>query len=291
MDISKLFKKKKCVYSFELFPPQKTASIKTIYDTLGQVVELQPDYVSITYGAGGDGGTETAELVKAVKKAGIEPMPHITCIGNTKKQVLSLIDKFQDAGASNIMALRGDIPEGAKVRDFRYASDLAEFLRKERPKLNIAGACYPEGHNEAVSKFADIKNLKKKINAGVTHLNSQLFFDNEDFFEFCDLIDLAGIEVPVQAGIMPIVKLNQVNRVISMTGVKIPSKLSRLLSRYGQDENALMDAGIAYATEQISDLIAGGVRGIHLYIMNNVYVATRITENIKSLLQRANEQK
>jgi methylenetetrahydrofolate reductase (NADPH) len=188
------------------------------------------------------------------------------------------------------MALRGDIPEGAKVRDFRYASDLAEFLRKERPKLNIAGACYPEGHNEAISRFSDIKNLKKKINAGVTHLNSQLFFDNEDFFEFCDLIDLAGIEVPVQAGIMPIVKLNQVNRVISMTGVKIPSKLSRLLSRYGQDENALMDAGIAYATEQISDLIAGGVRGIHLYIMNNVYVATRITENIKSLLQRANEQ-
>ena len=141
---------------------------------------------------------------------------------------------------------------------------------------------------EAESRYEDIKNLRKKVEAGVTHLNSQLFFDNEDFFEFSELLSLAGIDVPVQAGIMPVVRLKQVDRIISLAGVKSPSRLSRLLSRYGSDAEALADAGIAYATEQIADLIAGGVRGIHVYVMNNVEVAARITENVRSMLNRVN---
>lgn len=187
------------------------------------------------------------------------------------------------------MALRGDRVEGIKEGSFSYASQLVEYIKKVNPALNIAGACYPEGHVEAKNRFEDIKNLRLKVKAGVTHLNSQLFFDNEDFFEFIQLIRLAGIDVPVQAGIMPVVKVSQVDRIISLAGVKIPSKLSRLLSKYGSDPVAIADAGIAYATEQIADLIAGGVDGIHVYVMNNVTTATRIANNVKSLIARVNE--
>ena len=289
MKISDLFNCKKCVYSFELFPPKKTSPVGTVYDVLGDITALKPDYVSITYGAGGNGGKDTVKLTRAVKDAGVEVMPHLTCVGNTKSDITNTLNELELAGAENVMALRGDRVDGnAVVGDFSYASDLTQFIREIKPRMNVAGACYPEGHVEAKDRYEDIKNLRKKVNAGVSHLNSQLFFDNDDFFDFCALTSLAGIEVPIQAGVMPIVKASQINRIVSMTGVKIPSKLSRLISRYGEDEKSLFDAGIAYATEQIADLIAGGASGIHLYIMNNVEVARRITDNVRSMIDRVN---
>lgn len=290
MNISELLNQKKCVYSFELFPPKKDSPVGTIYDALGAIADISPDYISVTYGAGGNGGKNTAKLARAVKDAGMEVLPHITCIGSTKEAVMGTLDELENAGASSVMALRGDRVEGVDGGDFEYASELVSFILDNKPGFSVAGACYPEGHVEAKNRYEDIKNLRKKVEAGVSHLNSQLFFDNDDFFEFLELIDLAGISVPVQAGIMPIVKASQINRIVSMTGVKIPSKLSRLLSRYGSDEQALMDAGIAYATEQIADLIAGGARGIHLYMMNNIEVAKRITDNISSMIKRINGQ-
>ena len=273
MNIRNLFEEKKCVFSFEMFPPKKNSDdINAMYETIDGLKRLGPDYISITYGAGGSGGRGTERLAAAVKAAGID----------------GVLKRLKELGVTNVMALRGDRIDGVADGDFKYASELAAHIKSAYPEFNVAGACYPEGHVEAESRYEDIKNLRKKVEAGVTHLNSQLFFDNEDFFEFSELLSLAGIDVPVQAGIMPVVRLKQVDRIISLAGVKIPSRLSRLLSRYGSDAEALADAGIAYATEQIADLIAGGVRGIHVYVMNNVEVAARITENVRSMLNRVN---
>lgn len=291
MNIRELFDKKNCVYSFEVFPPKTDWVIDTVYDTVKGLAHLAPDYVSITYGAGGNGGKKTAEIAKMVKGEGIEPLAHLTCMGNSKEDILCAVDSLKQVGVENILALRGDRHEGISEGDFKYASELVSFIRATSPTLNLAGACYPEGHLEAKSRIEDVKNLKKKVENGVSHLNSQLFFDNDDFFEFMELADLAGIDVPIQAGIMPIVKPTHINRIVSMAGVKIPSRLSRMIARYGEDEKSLFDAGIAYATEQIADLIAGGVRGIHLYVMNNLAVAKRITDNIRTLIDRANEKK
>ena len=273
MNIRNLFEEKKCVFSFEMFPPKKNSDdINAMYETIDGLKRLGPDYISITYGAGGSGGRGTERLAAAVKAAEID----------------GVLKRLKELGVTNVMALRGDRIDGVADGDFKYASELAAHIKSAYPEFNVAGACYPEGHVEAESRYEDIKNLRKKVEAGVTHLNSQLFFDNEDFFEFSELLSLAGIDVPVQAGIMPVVRLKQVDRIISLAGVKIPSRLSRLLSRYGSDAEALADAGIAYATEQIADLIAGGVRGIHVYVMNNVEVAARITENVRSMLNRVN---
>ncbi len=288
MNIRELFDKKKCVYSFEVFPPKVYSAVDTVYSTLKELKGLNPDYISITYGAGGDGCKNTADLARAVKAEGIEPLAHLTCMGNTKEDIKGVLASLKEVGVENVLALRGDRYEGVAEGDFKYASELVSYLRTVEPTLNLAGACYPEGHLEAKNKYEDLKNLKKKVESGVTHLNSQLFFDNDDFFEFLSLVDLAGISVPIQAGIMPIVKPNQINRIVGMAGVKIPSNLSRMIARYGNDEKSLMDAGIAFATEQIADLIAGGVNGIHLYIMNNPVVARRITENVRSLIEKVN---
>lgn len=288
MNIRKLFDEKKCVYSFEVFPPKTTSQVDTVYDAISKLSGLEPDYISVTYGAGGNGGRNTAQIAKAIKEKGIEPLAHLTCMGNAKSDIEEEVRELRNVGVENILALRGDRREGLPEGEFAHANELAAYIKSLAPEMNIAGACYAEGHIEAKSRVEDIKNLRYKIASGVTHLNSQLFFDNDDFFEFMELLDLAGIDVPVQAGIMPIVKPNQINRIVSMAGVKIPSRLSRLIARYGSDEQALFDAGIAYATEQIADLIAGGVRGIHVYVMNNAAVAKRITENVRTLITRAN---
>ena len=289
MNIRILFEEKKCVFSFEMFPPKKNSDdLNAMYETIDGLKRLSPDYISITYGAGGSGGRGTERLAAAVKAAGIEPLAHLTCLGSGEAEIDGALGRLKELGVTNVMALRGDRIDGIADGDFKYASQLAAHIKSAYPEFNVAGACYPEGHVEAKSRYDDIKNLRKKVEAGVSHLNSQLFFDNEDFFEFSELLSLAGIDVPVQAGIMPVVKLNQVDKIISLAGVKIPSRLSRLLSKYGSDAEALADAGIAYATEQIADLIAGGVRGIHVYVMNNVKVAARIAENVRSMLNRVN---
>lgn len=289
MRISDMFAKKKAVYSFEIFPPKFGDDITKIYRTLEQLRDIRPDYVSVTYSAGGSKNSHTCELAEIVRKDyGIEPLAHLTCINSTKEEVARALDGLEKAGIENILALRGDRIAGEVADDFRYASDLIRFMKERGCGADIGAACYPECHPESVNIVEDIGHLKDKVDLGVTHLNTQLFFDNDDFFRFRDMLRLAGITVPVQAGVMPLVKASQFNGIVKTTGAKIPSKISRMYARFADDPEALTEAGIAYATDQIIDLLSGGVDGIHLYIMNNAYVAERITRNVKPILDKLN---
>lgn len=293
MNIQRLFECKKVVYSLEVFPPKKTTSIDTIYNTLYGLRGLRPDFISVTYGAGGSEAqkNKTCEIASLIKSEyQIEPVSHLTCVGSTKQDIMEFLDRLKAEGVQNILALRGDITPGNDIIDFEHASDLAAFIKNYDDSFNISGACYPEGHCDSANMDQDIENLKKKVDAGVTHLVSQLFFDNNHFYEFMDKVEKAGIHVPIEAGIMPVINKAQIERTVSMCGASFSVKFSKLLNKYAQDPIALKDAGIAFATEQIIDLINNDVRGIHLYTMNNVETATRITNSISNILASCNRQ-
>ena len=290
MRIAELFRKKRAVWSFEVFPPKQQSGMGSVNATLEELKDLAPDYVSVTYSAGGSRNAHTAEVARRVRGLGMEPLGHITCVNSTRAEVLSALEGLRDAGVENVLALRGDRVEGTTASDFRFASDLIAFIREQGFDFDISAACYPEGHPESESLIADVRHLKEKVDLGVTHLNTQLFFDNDDYFRFMDMVRLAGIDVPVQAGVMPLVKASQFGGIVKMTAAKIPSKISRMYARFADDPESLTEAGIAYATDQIIDLLSGGVNGVHLYIMNNAYVARRITENVRPFLNKLNAE-
>ncbi len=288
MRISEIFTKKKAVFSFEIFPPKPTSDISAVHDTIRELSSLSPDYISVTCSAGGSGNARTAEISALVRSCGVEPLAHVTCIHSDRAAAQTTLNELWDLNVQNVLALRGDRIAGvAESKDFKYASDLVRFIR-QTSDFDVAGACYPEGHPESRDLVSDIRNLKQKVDAGVTHLNTQLFFDNEDFYRFRDNIALAGIHVPVQAGIMPLVKKSHVDRIISLSGAKIPAKISRMIARFYDKPDSLMEAGIAYAVDQIVDLLSAGAQGIHLYVMNNPYVARRIAESIQPILNEIN---
>ena len=291
MRIAELFRRKNAVWSFEVFPPKAQSGMDGINVTLSELADLAPDYVSVTYSAGGSRNAHTAEVARKVRALGMEPLAHITCVNSTRQEVLSALENLKASGVENVLALRGDRVEGATPSDFRYASDLISFINSNGFDFDVSAACYPEGHPESESMLADVRHLKEKVDLGVTHLNSQLFFDNDDFFRFMDMVRLAGIDVPVQAGVMPLVKASQFGGIVKMTAAKIPSKMSRMYARFADDPESLCEAGIAYATDQIIDLLSGGVDGVHLYIMNNAYVARRITENVRPFLDKLCSEK
>lgn len=287
MQIAALFEQKKTVLSFEVFPPKKTSSIDTIYNTLDELQGLRPDFISVTYGAGGNAGdTATCEIASAIKfKYNIEPLAHLTCVNYTKPEIDQILNRLEQNGIENILALRGDInPEVPPKNQFRYASELVAYIR-ERGGFHVSGACYPEGHIEADSVVADILNLRKKVDAGAGHLISQLFFDNNFFYSFLEKAKIAGITVPIEAGIMPVVNKAQIERMVTLCGAGLPSKFTKMLQRFENSPEALRDAGIAYAIDQIVDLISQGVDGIHLYTMNNSYIARKISDSISGLIQ------
>lgn len=293
MKLSNLFKEKKMVYSFEVFPPKLESDISTIYSTLDGLKSVKPDYISVTYSAGGgSNNSRSIEIASLIKNQyGIEPLAHLTCINSTKEQTLEVAKKLKQEGIENVLALRGDRIPGSTCKDFSYASDLVKFIKGEGLDFDFAGACYPEGHPEAASLDVDIDNLKKKIDAGVTHLNTQLFFDNEDFYRFIDKVRAAGINVPIQAGIMPVVKQATITRTIAMTGTKVPSKLSRMIARFAENSEGLIEAGVLYAVDQIADLVGSGAcQGVHLYVMNNATIAKKITNDISSLIDGVNNR-
>lgn len=279
--------KKKTVLSFEVFPPKRTDAVDTVYSTVAALKELTPDFISVTYGAGGGRATcdATLSIASAIKyEYGIESVAHLPCIGLTKEEATNQLERFKAAGIENILALRGDIPEGGTPSgDFAHASDLISFIR-ERYDFNLIAACYPEGHNESESVLADIHNLKIKTDAGATQLISQLFFDNDYFYRFLERCRLANIDVPIEAGIMPVANKKQIERMVTLCGVTLPKKFVATMTRYEDNPEALRDAAIAYAVDQIVDLIAQGVDGIHLYTMNNPYIARRIHEAVYRLL-------
>ena len=285
MKVRDLFKDK-TVFSFEVFPPKKTSTVDVIYQTLDELGGLKPDFISVTFGAGGSGNSFFAlDIASRIKESGIIPVLHLPCINFTRAEIDSTLVEAQKRGIENILALRGDInPDIPPVKDFAHASDLITYLRG-KGDFDIAGACYPECHPDAETLEEDIENLKKKVDAGADHLITQLFFDNDSFYDFREKVAAAGINVPIEAGIMPVVNKNQIERMVTTCGASLPRKFVKIMQRYEHQPEALRDAGIAYAINQIVDLAASGVDGIHLYTMNNAYVARKISEAVSGIIE------
>ncbi len=288
MNLAELYKNKNHLFSFEIFPPKQSVSFDAVSNVVDKLCELKPDFISVTYGAGGsvkDNRTvELCEMVKKHKKT--EPVAHLTCVGAKKKEVDFLLAELKTLGINNILALRGDKNQNVtEDGDFKYASDLIEYIKNGYgDDFNVLAACYPAGHAESPTQKEDIKNLKHKVEAGASQLITQMFFENEEFYRFRDLIDVAGIDVPVEAGIMPVTNSRQIEKIISLSGATLPSRLTKLISRYGHNDQAMFDAGIAYSIEQIVELLSADINGIHLYTMNNPKVAIKINDAIKGLL-------
>lgn len=274
----------KPVISLEIFPPKAEAPIETVYDTLSALSDLNPDFISVTYGAGGNSKLHTVEIADIIKnKYHIEALAHLTCIGSRKQEIDILLKKLKNKNIENILALRGDktspeLPKG----NYTYAKDLIEHIR-EYNHFSIGGACYPEVHTECRDSLSDLKNLKAKVDSGTDFLISQLFLDNTNFYSFKEKLDILGVQVPVSAGIMPVINKKQIDRITSLCGASIPLKFKKILDKYEHNPEALKEAGIAYATEQIIDLLSTGVDGIHLYTMNRPEVARSIISHIAGI--------
>lgn len=286
MKIHEVFQHK-TVLSFEVFPPKKSTSIVSIYNTLDDLKDLAPDFISVTFGAGGSVSQQTTiPIAKTIQREnGVPSVAHLPSIHLSKNDVLQLLDKLKQAGIENILALRGDLPTDVPIKqDFKYARDLVSFI-KEQGDFSILSACYPESHAESQNIVADILHLKDKVNAGVDQLVSQLFFDNTLFYQFLERCHIAGIDVPIEAGIMPVVNKRQIERIVKLSKVTLPTKFIRMMERYEHCPEAMRDAGIAYAVNQIVDLVSEGVDGIHLYTMNNPLVAKRICQATQTLFK------
>ncbi len=285
MKTAELFERK-TVFSLEVFPPKPDADESVIYDTLEQLSDIRPDFISVTYGAGGgNNGCKTIQIASDIQnRYGVESVAHMPCIGLTKEQASMILDSMRDHGIENILALRGDRKDDSPVHtDFHHASDLIRFI-KEKYDFNIIATCYPEVHPESTGAVDDLKWLKYKVECGADHLITQLFLDNRYFCEFYEKARIAGIDAPIEAGIMPVTNKRQIERMVKLCGVELPKKFVRVLEKYEHNETALRDAGIAYAIDQITDLIAEGVDGIHLYTMNNAYIAHRIYDAVQNLI-------
>lgn len=280
--------KNKTVMSFEIFPPKKTSSVETVYKAIDGLSDLSPDFISVTYGAGGSlNGASTADIASRIKnKYDIESVAHLTGIYLNKREVDEVLNELKEKGVSKILVLRGDVnPDLEPKEDFKFASDLARYIKeKEGDNFELFGGCYPETHPQALSDKADIESLKIKTDSGVGHLITQLFFDNKFFYDFMEKAEGAGIDVPVEAGIMPVTNIAQIQRMVSICGASLPPKFAKMTARYADNPEAVKDAGIAYAIDQIADLLSNGVYGIHLYTMNKPEVAHKIVNAVKSML-------
>ncbi len=284
MKIYELFNRKEPVISFEIFPPKATFPVETIYKTIEGLKELQPAFISVTYGAGGSSSARTIEIADKVKNSyGIETVSHLTCVGSTKEQIDMTLDQLKAQGIENILALRGDPPAGQTsfvqpVNGYKYARDLVQHI-KSRGQFGIAAAAYPEGHMECSSLEQDVAYLKEKVDEGVDFLITQLFFNNALFYSFKEKTQKAGIACPISVGIMPVLNASQIERITSLCGASIPEKLRKLLDKYGNNPADMEKAGLEYACEQILDLLSNRVDGIHLYTMNKA-------EQVKYIMQQ-----
>lgn len=271
--------------SFEVFPPKKEEEFDNIFDFLREAAKLHPDFISCTYGAGGSRAGKTIEIASFIQKElGIDAIAHITCVGFTKADLAKNCEALEAAGVNHVLALRGDRPqhmtdEQFNSREFFYATDLVRHL-KAHTSLQISGACYPEKHFESFSKEADLMHMKEKQDRGVTQFITQLFFDNDFFYEFREKAARKGITAPIHAGIMPITSAGQIGRSITLSGSSVPKALSDIIASYGDSPEDMYRAGIDYAVRQCRDLLQNGVAGIHIYTMNKPDVAKQIVRNI-----------
>ncbi len=293
MFIRDLFSIKSPVISFEIFPPKKEYPIEVVYDTIEGLEELNPDFISVTYGAGGSSKDRTIEIASKIKNEyKIEALAHLTCYTSTRAETESILKELKINNVNNILALRGDPPaHGFEYKkDYEYAKDLIKHIN-EFGDFSIGAACYPEGHIECDSLNKDIENLKQKVYCGVDFLITQLFFDNEKFYNYRDKLIKKGIDVPIMAGIMPVLNKNQIKKMVYLSGASLPKKFIRIIDKYEYQPEALKEAGIIYAAEQIIDLLSWGVEGIHLYTMNKPDVANRIIGGISKVRCAVTEEK
>lgn len=286
MKISEIHKEKGKSLSFEIFPPKKDSELKNIDETLAVLCELKPDFISVTFGAGGSSNcNRTIELAKKIKREyHVEPVVHLTCLHYNKAEINEFAKILTAEGIQNILALRGDKnPNIQEKEDFEHASDLIRFL-KPQTDFCFLGACYPECHPESSSRILEMKYLKEKVDAGAEVLLSQLFFDNEQFFRFHENCRIADINVPIIPGIMPVINASQIKRMVTMCGATFPERFQKIICKYETNKEALFDAGMSYALSQIIDLLVSDIDGIHLYTMNNPFVARRICEGIRNII-------
>ncbi|MBE6035194.1 methylenetetrahydrofolate reductase [NAD(P)H] [Aminipila sp.] len=285
MKIKEIYEKKQ-VLSFEIFPPKRDNALKNIDETLEVLCSLNPDFISVTFGAGGSSNNnQTIELAKKIKNDyHIEPLVHLTCLTYDKDEIDNFIYELKESGIENVLALRGDRnPDIKEKKEFLYASDLTSYL-KSKSELCVAGACYPECHPESTDRIGELKNLKKKVESGSDFLITQLFLENNLFYSFYEDTRIAGINPPISAGIMPVINKSQIERMISLCGASLPEKFRKIINKYEHNKEALFDAGMSYAIGQVIDLLANEVDGIHLYTMNNPKVAKKLCDGIKSLI-------
>ncbi len=288
MRLTELLNKDDVTISCELFPPKQGAQLENYKKVVKDMAELKPAYMSVTYGATGGTSDYTVELAKEVNQNGIPALAHLTCASSTKEKVASVIEELKANQIENILALRGDIPANADFplpNQYKHASELIAEI-KEQGDFCIGGACYPEGHPEASTIFEDLDHLKEKVDAGCEFLTTQMFFDNNILYNFMYKALKNRRDYPVVAGIMPVTNANQIKRIVSLSGNMVPPRFLAIVDRFGDNPEAMRQAGIAYATEQIIDLIANGVNHVHIYTMNKPDVAGEILQNLSHIYVR-----
>ena len=290
MKLSELFQSETLHLSFEVFPPKTDTAFASVKAAVEEIAELHPSFMSVTYGAGGGTSQYTLDIAKNIKEQhGVPTLAHLTCVSSTKETVREKIAQIKDAGIENVMALRGDLTPEMEGQDrsgwaYRHAVDLIRDIRESGADFCIGGACYPEVHPESQSQAEDIRYLKEKVVAGCDFLTTQMFFDNNLLYNFLYKIREAGITVPVIPGIMPITNANQVARAIKLSGSFMPRRFASLVDKFGSDPDAMKQAGIAYATDQIIDLFANGIKNVHVYSMNKPDVAAKIQDNLSAII-------
>ena len=286
MKISTILKNNRATVSFEIFPPKKWDKIESTKAVVREMSKAQPAFMSVTYGASGTGAGYTREIAEAVKDSGITPLSHLTCLTSTREKIHSVVNDLKESGVENILALRGDIPEGFEFPDTQYFEHAYQLVSeiKSMGDFCIGGACYPEIHPESKNRVEDLEYLKEKVDCGLDFLTSQMFFDNEQFLNFVEMCRVKGIEVPVIAGIMPIANAKQIRRSIELSNCSVPKKFYKIMERFGEDDVSMQQAGIIYATEQIIDLMANGINNIHIYTMNKPAVALKIMDGLRDIL-------
>ncbi len=288
MSIKNKLEKRKPSISFEIFPPKKNYPVDTIYKTIDDLRDLNPDFISVTYGAGGSTKDRTVDIASYIEnKYDLSALAHLTCLTETKEEIDNILKVLDNNGVSNILALRGDYPKDYKVdqvgdNHYRYVKDLISHI-KEEYNFSIGAACYPEKHPESNSLKQDLVYLKEKVDAGTDFLVTQLFFDNEIFYKFKEETEKLNINVPIIAGILPVLKTNQVKRILQLTDCHFPKKFTRIIEKYEHNPDALKEAGIAYAVEQIIDLLSSGIDGIHIYTMNNPENTRKILSSLSNI--------
>lgn len=292
MKISELLKQDKRRISFEVFPPKTSTSFDNVMSAAKQIAALKPAFVSITYGAGGGTSRYTLDIAKSIQDdMQVPALAHLTCVSSSRETIHERINDIKTSGISNVLALRGDLtPDmeagGLVSRDYHHATELIKELKAADPSFCIGGACYPEVHPESPNQAEDIKHIKEKVDAGCEFLTTQMFFDNNLFYNFLYKIREAGITVPIIPGIMPITRANQVERAIKLSGSFMPQRFKSIVDRFGDDPEAMKQAGIAYATDQIIDLYANGIKLVHIYSMNKPDVAEKITDNLSNIINK-----